>query len=49
MTREVRELAHELGIEMPITEQVYQVLYQDVAPVAAVLSLSSRPQRAETE
>lgn len=49
VTREVRELAHELGIEMPITEQVYQVLYQDVAPVAAVLSLSSRPQRAETE
>ena len=49
VTREVRELARSLGIEMPITEQVYQVLYEGVAPVAAVLSLSSRPQRAETE
>lgn len=49
VTREVRELARELGIDMPITEQVYQVLYEDVAPVAAVLNLSSRPQRAETE
>ena len=49
VTREVRELARARGIEMPITEQVYQVLYEGQAPVAAVLALSSRPQRAESD
>ena len=26
-TKEVRELAHRFGVEMPITEEIYQVLY----------------------
>lgn len=49
VAREVRELAKARGIDMPITEQVYQVLYEGQAPVAAVLALSSRPQRAESD
>ena len=49
VAREVRELARKRGIDMPITEQVYQVLYEGQAPVAAVLALSTRPQRAESD
>ncbi len=26
-TKEVRELAHRFGVEMPITEEIYQALY----------------------
>jgi len=45
--REVRNLARRLGIDMPITEQVYRVLFEDVAPQAAVAALLSREPRSE--
>ncbi len=38
---------HELGVEMPITEQVYQVLYRGLDPRDAVRALLSREQKAE--
>lgn len=41
--------AKELGIEMPITEQAYNVLYQDLDPKLAVQRLLERSQRPETE
>ncbi len=41
--------ANELGIEMPITEQTYSVLYQGLDPRVAVQRLLERSQRAETE
>lgn len=37
----VRELAIKLGLEMPITEKIYQVLYKGVSPGQAVLNLMS--------
>jgi glycerol-3-phosphate dehydrogenase (NAD(P)+) len=45
--REVQGLALRHGVEMPITEQVYRVLYEDLAPRAAVQALLQREQKAE--
>jgi glycerol-3-phosphate dehydrogenase (NAD(P)+) len=41
--------AKELGIEMPITEQAYLVLYQGLDPKQAVQNLLERSQKPETE
>lgn len=41
--------ARELGIDMPITEQTYNVLYQGLDPNRAVQRLLERSQRAEAE
>ena len=46
-TREVRAKARQLGVEMPITEQTYQVLYQSLDPREAVHNLLARPFRSE--
>lgn len=45
--QEVRRLAQTLGIEMPITEQVYQVLYHGRAPREAVGLLLQRELKSE--
>lgn len=45
--RELYQLAHQLHVDMPITEQVYRVLYQDVPALAAVETLFRREPRAE--
>jgi len=45
--REVRTLARRLGVEMPITEQVYRVLFEGVAPQEAVEALLKREPRQE--
>ncbi len=41
------ELARKKGVEMPIIEQVYEVLYQDKDPETAVLSLMNRALKSE--
>lgn len=41
-TRSVRDLAKREGIEMPITEQVYAVLFEDKSPEAAIHELMAR-------
>lgn len=46
--REVYALAREHGIDMPITEQVYEVLFAGRSPQAAVAALLSRDPKAET-
>ena len=46
--REIYELAKSNGVPMPIVEQVYAVIYQNVAPREAVQSLLERAQKAET-
>lgn len=43
VSREVRRLAHSHGVEMPISEQVYQVLHEGRAPHDAVEALTRRP------
>ncbi len=47
--REVRALAAERGVEMPITEQVYQVLYEGLAPAQAVRLLLERELKPEAD
>lgn len=45
--RELYQLAKKLNVEMPITEQVYRVLYDKLAPQAAVEALLRREPRQE--
>jgi len=45
---EVVQLARRYRVEMPISEQVYQVLYDGLSPAAAVQNLLSRESRAES-
>jgi glycerol-3-phosphate dehydrogenase (NAD(P)+) len=47
--REVYRKSRELGVEMPITEQTYHVLYEGLAPLAAVQALLGRRQRPELD
>lgn len=47
-TKEVYALANRLGVEMPITEQVYKVLYQGGTPHEAAIALLGREQKSET-
>lgn len=46
---EVFGLAQDAGVEMPITEQVYRVLYQGETAREAVAALLHREQKAETD
>jgi glycerol-3-phosphate dehydrogenase (NAD(P)+) len=45
--RSVRTLAEGLGIEMPISEQVYRVLFEGISPLAATDSLLDREPKPE--
>ncbi len=45
--REMIHLAEKLDVEMPITEQVYNVLYENCPPRVAVQNLLNREQKAE--
>ena len=46
-TRSVYERAQHMGIDMPITTEVYRVLYEDKDPLAAVSDLMLREPRGE--
>jgi len=46
--REVNELATSLGVDMPISHEVYRILYEGEKPREAVHALLSREQKAET-
>lgn len=48
-TQSARELAAREGVEMPITEQVYQVLYEGKSAQDALRDLLARDRRAERE
>ncbi len=43
----IHHMALDLKLDLPIMEQVYQVLYESKTPLEAVKGLESRPQRAE--
>ncbi len=47
-TYEVYMLAQRLGVDMPITNEVYRILYEDMDPHKAVTDLFSREQKPET-
>jgi glycerol-3-phosphate dehydrogenase (NAD(P)+) len=45
--RSARELAARIGVEMPITEGVYQMLYEGKSPRQLMVELMERPLKAE--
>jgi glycerol-3-phosphate dehydrogenase (NAD(P)+) len=45
----VREVAEKLGIEMPICQQVYQILYEGTTPRKAVETLMGRTLKSENQ
>jgi glycerol-3-phosphate dehydrogenase (NAD(P)+) len=47
--RAVHDVAQRLGVEMPISEQIYRVLYQGAPAKEAVYALMGRTIKAETE
>ena len=48
-TVSIRSLAHSAGVEMPITEQMFAVLYEGKDPAQAVVDLSTRRLRPELD
>ena len=48
-TKTVVAMAKELGIEMPICQEVYAVLFEDKDPEKAISDLMSRPLKIEYE
>ena len=48
-TAAARELSERVGVEMPITEELYQVLYKGKPPEEAVVELMGRGKKHETE
>jgi glycerol-3-phosphate dehydrogenase (NAD(P)+) len=47
--RAIREVATRAGVEMPLCEMVYRVLYEGLPAKEAVRALMSRPVKAETD
>ncbi len=47
-TRAVLELARRMRIDMPITEAVYEVLFERKPPLVAITELMTRPPKSET-
>ena len=45
--RSVHDLAEKKGLEMPVTNQVYQILFEHKNPVTAVADLMAREPRSE--
>jgi glycerol-3-phosphate dehydrogenase (NAD(P)+) len=48
-TRSVRALAQSIGVEMPITEQMHLLLYEDKPPLQVVIDLMTRGLKRETD
>ena len=46
-TKSVYNLSRKIGVEMPIAEQIYRILYEDLDPKAALRILMSRDLRQE--
>ncbi|MDP6962535.1 MAG: NAD(P)H-dependent glycerol-3-phosphate dehydrogenase [Planctomycetota bacterium] len=45
----IHEATDAIGVEMPITEQIYSILFDNVQPAEAVRNLMGRPTKAEVE
>jgi len=48
-TRSARDLAHRGGVEMPICEEIYAMLYQEKPVAAALMALMGRSRKAERD
>jgi glycerol-3-phosphate dehydrogenase (NAD(P)+) len=47
--KSAHDLSERLDVDMPITREVYAMLYEDKPPLKAVVDLMTRPMRAERE
>jgi len=47
--KSARALSEQLGVDMPITQEVYAMLYENKPALKAVVDLMTRPMRAERE
>ena len=45
--KSVHDLARKLGVEMPLHEAIYRILYEGLSPKAALQSLTSRELKSE--
>jgi glycerol-3-phosphate dehydrogenase (NAD(P)+) len=45
--KSVYDLSRKLGVEMPLHHAIYQILYEGLAPKAALASLTSRELKSE--
>jgi glycerol-3-phosphate dehydrogenase (NAD(P)+) len=43
----VHDLAQKLGVDVPLHEAIYRILYEDLPPKAALQSLTSRELKSE--
>ena len=43
----VRDVARQTGVEMPISDEIYRILYEGATPRDAVVSLMSRALKPE--
>ena len=48
-TRSVRDLARSVAVEMPITEEMYKLLYENKAPRQVVIDLMTRGLKREVD
>ncbi len=48
-TKSAKALSEKVGVEMPITDEVHAMLYENKSPLKAVVDLMTRPLRAERE
>ena len=48
-TKNAYEMGRRMGVEMPITNEVYKVLYEDKDIRQAIADLMGRPRRHESE
>lgn len=48
-TKSVYDLSKKLGVEMPITHEIYSILYEDVSPKEALLRLMTRDLKQEAD
>ena len=46
-SKSAKQIAEQVGIEMPITDEMYRVLYEDEPPAATVQRLMTRSLKAE--
>ena len=45
----IHQAADKIGVDMPITEQIYAILFDEINPKDAVRNLMGRPTKAEAE
>jgi Glycerol-3-phosphate dehydrogenase len=48
-TRSAYQLSHKMNVDMPITDHIHQILFEDLSPQDGVITLMTRSPRSEDE